>query len=74
MIRLLEFIKNTFDTFFHIIRSFAGVIVSLIRILGKCVSFMGTIIGHLPPLFTAAVLALVIVCVLYKILGRETQS
>lgn len=74
MIRLLEFIKSTFDTFFDIIRGFGGVIYSLINVLVKCVSFLGTVFVHLPPLVYAALTVLVIVCVLYKILGREGQD
>lgn len=74
MIRLLEFIKSAFDTAFEIIRGFGGVIASLLTILGKCVSFMVTVFGHLPVLFSATLAVLVIVCVLYKILGREGQD
>lgn len=74
MIRLIEFFKSTFDTFFDIIRGFAGVISSLITVLVKCVSFMGSVISHLPVYFTAPLAALVIVAVLYKILGREGQD
>lgn len=74
MIRLLEFFKSTFDTFFEIIRGFGGVIYSLINVLVKCVSFLGSVFGHLPAIFYAALSVLVIVCVLYKILGREGQD
>ena len=74
MLKLIEFFKDGIETIFNIIRGFAGVVVSLISVLGKCFSFMGTIIGHLPPLFTFSVTTLVIVCILYKILGREGQD
>ena len=74
MIRVVEFLKEGFDTFFEIIRGIGGVIYSLISVLVKCVQFMGTVIAHLPVLFTVSVGVLVIVCVLYKILGREGQD
>jgi hypothetical protein len=74
MIRVVEFLKNGFDTFFDIIRGIGSVLYSLITVLGKCVSFMGTVIGHLPLYVSVPVGFLVIVCVLYKILGREGQD
>lgn len=74
MIRVVEFLKDGFDTFFNIIRGFGGVIYSLITVLVKCVAFMGTVIGHLPLYISIPVGVLVIVCVLYKILGREGQD
>lgn len=74
MIRLIEFIKDAFDTIFDIVRGFAGVVSSLIGVLVKCVTFMTSVISHLPVYFTAPLLALVIVAVLYKILGREGQD
>lgn len=74
MIRLIEFFKSTFDTVFDIVRGFGGVIVALISVLGKCVTFLGSIFGHLPGVIYAALTVLVIVCVLYKILGREGQD
>lgn len=74
MIRLLEFIKSAFDTAFEVLRGFGGVISSLIGVLGKCVSFLGAIFSNLPAVFYGALTVLVIVCVLYKILGREGQD
>lgn len=47
---------------------------TLILILISCVSFLGKIIGALPTFITVAALALIVVAVLYKVLGRESQS
>lgn len=47
---------------------------TLILILVSCVSFLGKIIGALPTFITVAALALIVVAVLYKVLGRESQS
>lgn len=47
---------------------------TLILILISCVSFLGKIIGALPTFITVAALALIVVAVLYKVLGRENQS
>ena len=74
MLKLIQFFKTAFETIFEVINSLGGVIVALITVLRKCVLFMGTIITHLPAVFTVSVTVLVIVCVLYKILGREGQD
>lgn len=47
---------------------------TLIQILVSCVFFLGKIIGALPTFITVAALALIVVAVLYKVLGRESQS
>lgn len=47
---------------------------TLILILISCVSFLGKMIGALPTFITVAALALIVVAVLYKVLGRENQS
>lgn len=47
---------------------------TLILILISCVSFLGKMIGALPTFITVAALALIVVAVLYKVLGRESQS
>lgn len=74
MTSLINNIVSFFGTVWGTISGFARVFVNLISILGKCVSFMGAVIGHLPVYFTVPMGILVIVAVLYKILGREGQD
>lgn len=74
MIRVVEFLKDGFDTFFNIIRGIGGVIYSLISVLVKCVQFMVAVVENMPVVISGTVAVLVIVCVLYKILGREGQD
>lgn len=47
---------------------------TFIQILVSCVLFLGNIIGALPTFITVAALALIVVAVLYKVLGREGQD
>ena len=49
-------------------------ILNLILMVGVAVSFMMGLIGLIPVQIQAVFIALVIVCVLFKILGRENQS
>lgn len=74
MLRVVEFLKDGFDTFFEIIRGFGGVVYSLIHVLVKCVQFIVAVVQNMPVVISGAVGVLVIVCVLYKILGREGQD
>lgn len=74
MLKLIQFFKTAFETIFEVINSLGGVIVALITVIRKCVLFLGSIIQHLPAALTFSVTALVVVCVLYKILGREGQD
>lgn len=60
---LVDLFKFVFDFLF-----------TLIQILVSCVVFLGKIIGALPTFITVAALALIVVSVLYKVLGRESQS
>lgn len=47
---------------------------ALVDMLVKAVAFLVSAIGSLPVLFTVSAGALIVVCVLYKILGRESSS
>lgn len=57
-----------------IVGSFLYVFGQLVNVLIHCVGFLGSVISSLPTFLTIGVTALVIVCVLYKILGRESSS
>lgn len=60
---LVDLFKFIFDFLF-----------TLIDILIACVVFLGSVIGALPTFITVAALALIVIAVLYKVLGRESQS
>lgn len=49
-------------------------IMSIVDLLVACASFLGNLLLSLPTVVQVGGSALIIVCVLYKILGRESQS
>jgi hypothetical protein len=79
--RIGEFFQNLIDTItgffrqiFDIFRMIFEWIATIGRLLVKSVTIMGVVIGGLPWWMTGGALALVAVCVIYKILGREPQG
>lgn len=74
MLGIFEAIGDFFSTIFDLISFlFKGLIV-LFQLLTQGISYLGQLLGLLPPAFIAAGAVLVVVCVLYKVLGRENQS
>ena len=76
-----EFFQNLIDTitgFFRqvwdISRMIFEWILAIVRLIVKSAQVMGAVIGGLPWWMTGGTLALVAVCVVYKILGREPQG
>lgn len=47
---------------------------TLIEVLISVVEFFGSLVASLPFALTASITALVIICVLYKVLGRESTG
>lgn len=68
------YVKDFFIFIGQCITLLFDVLVSVINILVACVKFLVNIISSLPTFAIVAASALVIVCVLYKILGREASS
>lgn len=68
------YIRDFFLFIGHIIVFIIAFIGSMIDMLVKAVQFLTAVIGSLPTILIAATIALVIVCVLYKILGRESTG
>ena len=68
------YVKDFFIFIGQCITLLFDVLVSIINILVACVKFLVNIISSLPTFAIVAASALVIVCVLYKILGREASS
>jgi len=74
MLGIFRAIKDFFVTIFEIINFIFSALVMLFKLLISAISFFGDLIGMLPPVFLYGAMALLIVCILYKILGRENQS
>ena len=68
------YVKDFFVFIGNCITLLFDVFVSIMTVLGKCVQFLVSVIASLPTFVTVAAGALVVVCVLYKILGRESQD
>ena len=60
-------IGNIFEFIFKAVKM-------LIDLLVNGIEFLISLVSLLPAPFVAGAIALVIVCVLYKVLGRENQS
>lgn len=74
MTKIIEYIQGFFQWFIDLFKTLGGVVTSLIRILGICVDYLKNILSVLPGWAYAIVVVLIIVCVLYKVLGREGNS
>lgn len=74
MTKGLEYIGDFFQWFIDLFKSIGGILTSVVSILGDCVEYLTDILSILPGWMYAILIVLVIVCVLYKVLGREGNS
>lgn len=74
MLKILEYIKDFFTWFIDLFKILGQIIVRLVQILGKCLEYVINVLGILPPWMYVILVILIIVCVLYKVLGREGNA
>lgn len=74
MLKGLEYIKDFFTWFIDIVKSIGSMFVSLFQILGVCIDYLKNVLSIVPSWMYVVLVVLVIVCVVYKILGREGNS
>ena len=74
MLKLLEYVYDFFTFIIDLFTLLVKIIGSLIMVLVNCVVFLYDVISALPTFMLIAASVLVIVAVLYKVLGRESQS
>lgn len=74
MSKIIEYIQNFFQFILDLFRSIGNLLSSLVRILGLCVNYLRNVLSILPTWIYVIVAVLIIVCVIYKILGREGNS
>lgn len=74
MLKAIEYLGDFFTFVITLFKTLGEIVISLVTVLGKCVTFLTGIIGALPPLFTVSCGVLIVVCVLYKVLGREGKG
>lgn len=68
------YIRDFFLFIGNIIVFIFDLIWSIITVLIGAVEFMTSVIASLPVVITVSMSALVIICVLYKVLGRESTG
>ena len=74
MNKALEYIGDFFQWFIDLFKTIGEIGTTLISILGTCVDYLKNVLSILPGWMYAVVVVLVIVCVLYKVLGREGNA
>lgn len=74
MTKALEYIQNFFQWFIDLFKTLGSVVTSLIDILGIAVDYLKNVLSVLPGWAYAVVVVLIIVCVVYKVLGREGNA
>lgn len=71
---IFQAISDFFSMIFDIINFIFKAVVMLFSLLANGLSLLFALVRLLPLPFVGGAIALVIVCVLYKVLGRENQS
>lgn len=74
MSKIIEYLRDFFDTIFGLIDTIFGSINSMIQTCKACISYASDVLSILPGWLYAIVAALITICVIYKILGREGDS
>lgn len=72
--KTIESIQSFFQWFIDIFKTIGEVLTTLIDILGIAVEYLKNVLSVLPGWAYAVVVVLIIVCVLYKVLGREGNA
>lgn len=68
------YVKDFFVFIGQCISLIFDVLVGIGKILVECVTFLVDVVSALPTFAIVAAGALIVVCVLYKVLGREASS
>ncbi len=74
MVKIIDSVQSFFQWFIDLFKTLGQVITTLIDILGIAVEYLQNVLSVLPGWAYAVVVVLIIVCVLYKVLGREGNA
>lgn len=74
MFKIIESITDFFSWVICIVKAIGQFFVILIDVLGNCVDYLENALSILPGWLYAILIVLIVVCVLYKVLGREGNS
>ena len=71
MVLVYYYVRDFFLFIGQIIVGFFSLIWNLILVLIKCVTFLTSLIAHVPLVLSIPLGAVIVIAVLYKVLGRE---
>lgn len=71
---IIDWITGFFGFIVDMFAALFDLLYELVMVLVAAVVFVGLVVAAMPLMFTIPVGVLIVVCVLYKILGREAQS
>lgn len=74
MVKGLEYIQSFFQWFIDLFKTIGQLITTLVSILGTCVDYLKDVLGILPSWMYVVLVVLIVVCVVYKVLGREGNA
>ena len=74
MLKILRYLFDFFALIIALIKFVFELVWAILTILVACVGFLLNVVSALPTIFTVALGALIVISVLYKVLGRESQS
>ena len=74
MIKIITSITDFFSWVINMVKTLGQIIVRFIGVLGQCVGYLKDVLGILPGWIYVILVVLIVVCVLYKVLGREGNA
>lgn len=74
MIKIIETVTDFFQWVIEIFKTIGQMIVTLVGVLSSCLNYVKNILSILPSWMYVILVVLIVVCVVYKVLGREGNS
>lgn len=74
MIKIIKQITDFFGWVIALVKTLGQIIVRFIGVLGQCVGYLKDVLSILPTWIYVILVVLIVVCVLYKVLGREGNA
>lgn len=68
---IIDYIVNFFSFLGDLFASVGAVLYKFLLIVVKCGEFLITVINSMPAIIKVVAVGIVVVCIVYKILGRE---
>lgn len=74
MASIFEAIRSFFHFVASSVSNIVNVFIKIVHLLGSVFSYVSSLVQMLPSWLYVVVLVLVVVCIIYKILGREGNA